>query len=418
MRVLKIVESRPTELALNERDAASLRSLGQQFASASTWWGAGEESDEAPPRSVIQVNPAGTERYLVTIMNMVGVIRLPEAQLEVTPKIPEAHFIFLAERATLSPRIATSEVGVESDTNFVELLALWFLGAVEGLLRRGLRPDYFTFEDELPAVRGHLKAMQTTLAVMQGRPVAHCTFEELSEDAPLNRVLRSACQRLATNQTLRPSTRTRARRATFRIQCTAMRPADLLVRVDRTSGAYKRAVSLAHLIHRGMGVSLRLGVQSGTAFLIRTPELIEEGLRNVVARALPEVSVGKRPEPISTTGLTMNPDLVFNGSDAVGDIKYRTFGADWRRNDLYQVVAFAAAFRTKNSVLLGFLQHAASSIPQRVRVGDIHVQPIGWCADASISPEESEQMLRIELKRWWSVVRRRAPLDLSASLLV
>lgn len=417
MRALKIIESRPTELVLSEQDAASLRSLGQQFASASTWWGAAEESDEASPRSVIQVNPAGGENYLVIVMNMVGVIRLPEVQLEVTPKIPESHFLHLAERATLSPRIATSEVGVQADTSFVEVLALWFLQAIEGLLRRGLRPDYFAFEDELSAVRGHLKAVETTLAIMQGRPVAHCTFEELSEDAPLNRVLKAACQRLATNQALRHSTRTRARRASFRIQCTAMRPADLLVRVDRTSGNYKRAVSLAHLIHRSLGVSLRLGVRSGTAFLIRTPELIEEGLRNVVSHALPGVSVEKRSEPISTAGLTMNPDLVFNGSFAIGDIKYRTLGPDWRRSDLYQVVAFAAAFRTKHSVVLGFSQQVASKVPQRVQVGDVHVQPIGWCADASISPAESELMLHTELQRWWSTIPCRIPHDLRVGLL-
>ena len=417
MRALKIVESRPTELVLSAQDAASLRNLGQQFASTSTWWGANEGNDEALTRSVIQLTPAGPESYWVTVMNMVGVIRLPDAQLEVTPKIPEPHFLRLAERATLSPRTNSSQVSIEADAGFAEVLALWFLEDVEVLLRRGLRPDYLSFDDELPAVRGRLKAVQTTLAIMQGQPVAHCSFEELSEDAPLNRVLKAACQRLASNQTLRHSTRTRARRASFRFQCTAMRPADLLVQVDRMSGAYKSAVSLAKLILRSLGVSLRLGVQSGTAFLIRTPELIEEGLRNIVSRALPGVSVDKQATPISKTGLTMNPDLVFNGGCAVGDIKYRTLGPDWRRNDLYQVVAFAAAFRTKHSVLLGFSQHVASNIPQRVQVGDVHVQPVAWCADADVSPAESERMLHVELQRWWSAVSYRAPLVLGASLL-
>jgi 5-methylcytosine-specific restriction endonuclease McrBC regulatory subunit McrC len=196
-----------------------------------------------------------------------------------------------------------------------------------------------------------------------------------------------------------------------------MRPADLLVRADRTSGVYKAAVSLAHLILNSLGISLRLGAQSGTAFLIRTPELIEQGLRNVVSRVLPGVSVDKRSKPISKTGLTMNPDLVFNGGCAVGDIKYRTLGPDWQRNDLYQAVAFAAAFKAKYSVLLGFSQHAASNIPQRVQVGDVHVQPVAWCADANVAPAESERMLHVELQRWWSAMSCRAPLVLNASLL-
>lgn len=410
MRALKIVESRPTELVLSAQDAASLGSLGQQFASASTWWGAKEENDEALPRSVIQLTPAGPETYWVTVMNMVGVIRLPDAQLEVTPKIPEPHFLYLAELATLSPRTNSSEVRVEADASFAEVLALWFLEDVEGLIRRGLRPDYLAFDDELPAVRGHLKALETTVAIMQGQPVAHCIFEELSEDAPLNRVLKAACQRLASNQTLRHSTRARARRASFRFRCTAMRPADLLVHVDRMSGAYKSAVSLASLILRSLGVSLRLGVQSGIAFLIRTPELIEEGLRNIVSRAMPGVSVNQQSTPISKTGLTMNPDLVFNEGCAVGDIKYRTLGPDWRRNDLYQAVAFAAAFRTTHSVLLGFSGHATSKIPQRVQVGEVHVQPVAWCADADVSPAKSERMLQVELQRWWSAINCPAPI--------
>lgn len=415
MRSIRFVESRPSELTLNAEEAATLRSLGQQFASTSSWWGVAEDSDEPSARTVIQVAPVRENIHRVTVMNMVGVIRLANLQLEVGPKIAEAHFLHLARQASRAPRTSSTEVAIQAGSHFADVLAGWFLDATERLLRRGLRPDYLEFEEELPAVRGHLMALETALAIVQARPVAHCRFEELSEDAPLNRVIKAACQKLVHTPTLQNSTRTRARRVAYRIECSAMHPTDLLVRVDRASGAYKPAVQLAHLIHRGLAVCLQLGTQVGSAFLIRTPELIEAALRSIVKSALPDVFVTNKGRQLGQTGVKMNPDLVFNGGHAVGDIKYRHFGADWRRSDLYQAVAFATAFRSQHAAVIGFESATASGRPPAVQVGTVHVQPMAWHAEGSNSPEAAEHALQAEIRAWWSAVRLQDSTPISAT---
>ena len=82
-------------------------------------------------------------------------------------------------------------------------------------------------------------------------------------------------------------------------------------------------VPLALLVLAGCGISSTAGKQVGTAFLIRTPDLIEDGMRNMLSELLPEAAITKRRLILGESGLSMNPDLVFGAGSAVGDVKYR-----------------------------------------------------------------------------------------------
>jgi 5-methylcytosine-specific restriction endonuclease McrBC regulatory subunit McrC len=304
----------------------------------------------------------------------------------------------------MAPRAAAARVNVAAGTRFLEVLAQWCTSAAEELLRTGLRKDYRLLSEELSQARGRLLDCETVVEILKGRAVALCEFDELSDNAPLNRVVRAACERLAQMEELSDRTRTRARRVVYRMDGVgALELPDLRVRVDRLSKEYSCVVPLALLVLAGCGISSTAGKQVGTAFLIRTPELIEDGMRNILTRLLPEAAITKRRVILGDSGLSMNPDLVFGAGSAVGDVKYRYLSADWNRADLNQSVAFATAFRCTRCVVVAFARDATSSLPKPVPVGPVSAACVGWIASESTEPAESFRRLGDSVRNWWAV---------------
>ncbi|OYT98011.1 MAG: hypothetical protein CFE40_14110 [Burkholderiales bacterium PBB1] len=413
MRVEHLVESKSSLIQLESGEVDLLRSLGRQLASSRGWWGSQEASaDLISERSIVRVEAVGAMRFLVTVPNMVGVIRLPSVQLHVVPKIPLEHFVHLLGRCELAPRSSSAQVALQSSSALFEVLGRWCLDETERLLRGGLRPDYQSFLEEQSAVRGHLVPCDTMLENLKGRPVAVCAFDELSEDAPLNRVLLGACQRLAQMDMLTKATRTRARAVVYRMTGIGpIQPGDDRAEVDRLAVRYAQAIPLARLILAGSGISLACGNCVGTAFLIRTPELIESGLRAVVAAALEGVSVAPGRLMLAGTHLSMNPDFVIDGGRAVGDIKYKFMESHWHRGDLYQSIAFATSYRARQSLVVGFSSEPSGRLPLSVRAGSVSTSALAWLAGSTVSPAASEARLRSELRSWYDLALSNVPGD-------
>lgn len=395
---LNVVENEPTILDLDAEEAAALRATGKQMASSAGWW-----RDRSVPEkgSVIDVQIAGLDRYQVVFRDVVGVIRLEGHQIEVVPKIPLQHFLYLAARGAVSPRFEHRDVDVAASTRLVDVLAAWFVRAAEELLSRGLRAEYQPHQDELTAARGEILVCDTTMALLRSRPVVHCRYDELSDDAPMNRVVKAACVAMATSTAVPASLSARARRAAARlVDVGPLQPNDVYAQVDRVNNSYARVFPLALLVLQGLGLSSGYGRHRGSAFLIRTPELIEDGMRTVMQDALPDTMVIKRRFLLGNTGLSMNPDVVFGLNEAVGDVKYRYLKNDWNRSDLNQVVAFAAAARCSSALLVGFAADAAMSIPRDVPVGDIRVRCLAWIADAAVSIDENLERFSGAVRSW------------------
>lgn len=401
--LLSATESQPAHFDLSGEEVALLRSLGRELASTRSWWGA---TDEQGGGSVVAVDPLEGSRYRVTFRDVVGVVRLPNRQVHVSPKIPLNHFLHIASRSDLAPRLSTRLVSVDASNGFIEVLARWCLDAAEQLLRGGLRREYKSSIDEVKEIRGRVHECATLVEALQGRLVALCEFEELSDDSPMNRVVRAACERLAKLEVLSDVTRGRARRVAFRMDGVGpLEFADLRVRPDRASRAYARVLPLAFLVLAGCGISASVGQHVGSAFLVRTPELIEDGLRAIVRDALPGVDVVKRRLLLGDSGLSVNPDLLFGNGVAVGDVKYRFLGADWSRSDLNQVVTFATAFHCSYALVLGFARDANAPRPRSVPVGPVRAASLAWVASPGLDPAESSRQLEVQVRRWMRDLR-------------
>lgn len=237
---------------------------------------------------------------------------LGDLQLLVEPKIPREHLLYLFSKSGAVPRLAEDKGWINAGQDLWELIATWYFRATEYVLRRDLVRDYLLRSDELAVVRGSVDGVATARDYYRGKVALHCEFEEMGTDTPLNRVLRAAARVIAQSTDLKWLVRRRAMRVLARMDDIGeLRTSDLRVATDRRTAHYQDALALARHILRGERRTLEHVTQDAWTFLIRTPEMVESGLRQALSERLTgrQVKVGTIALPGTT--ITANPDLVF-----------------------------------------------------------------------------------------------------------
>jgi hypothetical protein len=150
-----------------------------------------------------------------------------------------------------------------------------------------------------------------------------------------------------------------------------------------------------------------VGGRQSQTFLIPTPSLIETGLRNMLSEHIRECERKPRYQMIYPLG-DAKPDLIFRSSNftKVGDVKYKLFdGWGDMRADLYQSVFFAAAYRTHESVILGFTTRKDLEL-SHVEVGEHRVTAILWDASDETDPGRSASQVVKKVSDWLSIEGR------------
>jgi 5-methylcytosine-specific restriction enzyme subunit McrC len=404
MRTETIVETSPAVIALSDDEAHALTAAGRRLAGDKRFWGhqddEASEADHTPAeRTVIRCERVAQEMYRVTVAQAVGIVALPTVQIVVQPKIPLPHFHFLLDHSPTVPRPDVEQAAAEASTELWDLVATWFVTAVERLLRHGLLADYEEQHDELPFLRGTLRSLDTTTAYYQGRVALSCDFDEFGLNGPLNRVLRAATEAVVGTPVLSPNVRRKARRALARLdEVGPLRSSDLRHPLDRRSADYRVPIALAHHVLSATGRTVATGSSLAWTFLIATPAVVEDAIRTILrhglADALPVTSAGLTLTP---SRLRLNPDLVF-GTTATGDVKYSLLSAEWRRSDLYQAVAFATGYRVEHAGVFGF--STAASRPPAVQVGPVALRAFTWDARATTEPSVAAAELVLEARSW------------------
>lgn len=273
--------------------------------------------------------------------------------------------------------------------------------AAEKLVRSGLRQGYVSITSEIEELRGSLHPVETSIRNLQGIASAVCSYDELSFDMPLNRILFEACQIITKLSCVGVDLRQRARRLAFRIGGVGkLQNSDLRSQTDRLTRHYYKSIQLAKLLINGCGVTVSNGSISGTSFLLRTPDIIEDGLRNIIDKGLSETQVKKKKLMIGAEGLSVNPDIVFGQNRAVADVKYKLFKNDWNRPDLNQIITFAAAFKTSKAAVIGFSSDSSEKKPSEVKIGDIWASSFTWDASDQSSPANSSKKLVDDIFKW------------------
>lgn len=228
-----------------------------------------------------------------------------------------------------------------------------------------------------------------------------CEYEEFDVNSPLNRILRHGVRLVLSSPCTNRDLRRRAALLSARLDGVGEFDfSDLRATPDRRTRHYKDAIILAkHLIH-SIGRHLGAGLASAWTFLVPTPALVEDGIREVLKSRLGnQVHIEKRGRQLVGSTMTLNPDLVFDHGREVGDVKYKLLGKDWARADLYQLTTFAEGYGSDRGLLVGF-SPSNKLVPPDVQIGDIHLTVASWPTDRELSPDDAAQQLSEQIRSW------------------
>ena len=397
----QVTESTEALVRLTRDQAHQLRNLSKLLASRRSWWGS--ESVETPKQGeVIRISQSDSDEYRITVRNVVGAISLGDLTLLVEPKIPMDHFVYIASRSLdLESREVDQGTTLGSGLFFHELVARWLVTRSAQILRSGLSTDYEGMQDSLRYVRGRVDPTRTSINFLRGMPVIESEFEERTNNSPENRILKSALNLVNLSgldtEELRYSA-SRLRKALSAVEDAEHN--DLNLPPRSFPPRYRQAVDLAISVIRHSGRNLSGGNRAAGSFLIRTPNLIEDGIHKIIKQAVAPVPVSQGGRVLLPTSLRSNPDILLSRPPKTADVKYKFFGSMWNRADLAQGVFFAESYRSTTGAVIGF-SHGPHRLPD-VPVGRITISPLFWDVAEGTTPQESADRLIRSIETWLS----------------
>lgn len=243
-------------------------------------------------------------RHALRARGVVGILAAGDASLEILPKIDVApgettDHQNAAIRKRLVHMLAVAldlkiDLGVITDLawqreTLLEILIRIFCDKLTEALRKGMPRRYITCEDDLPTLRGQLDITRqfTRHAVNPSRLA--CRFDLLSEDTPLNRIMKAAVLRLA-RLSRRAANQQRLRELAFvyaditDVSVAALRWDQVVI--DRTNRAWQELFAMARLFLQDRYQTTTGGAGQGTAMLFEMNALFEEYVGRLIARAL------------------------------------------------------------------------------------------------------------------------------------
>lgn len=331
------------------------------------------------------------EGLRVRARSWVGVVRLDGVEIRIVPKLAGDHLglVRLLESVSglegLTRLRGVASLQVVGDSLF-DLVALLFVEACEGIIRRGLLAGYLEREEDLPIVRGRILADRQVLERFGLLDRIICRFDELEHDIDENRLL-AATIRIAHRRVRTASVRRRLARvrAVMEPICD---PTKLDVRnvraqiiYDRLNSHYRQAHGLASMVLDALGIEdlLAPGDTRSFTFLLDMNLLFERFVEQLVRRSLANghFSVCSQASHSSIiwnvtahqTYARVRPDTIVESRDGpltrvAIDAKYKLY--DQRpldQSDIYQVFlyAYAMGVRGGQQVPAALIIYPASS---------------------------------------------------------
>lgn len=321
------------------------------------------------------------ETDAVRAQQVVGVLAIPGKTVEVLPKVDGddghvrralVHMIAVAHDL----KVADAELAALATQrhDLLEIVIGLFVQKLSAAVRRGLPRRYIGQEDDLSMLRGRLNVVRqfTQLAV---RPdVLACRYDELSEDTPLNRVLKAAVKRLAgVTRSDANARRLVELAARFEFVGDSAYPLRERVNRDRTNTAFHDLYQWARFFLAGDWQATTGGRAPGFPLLFRMNVLFEEFIGKSLQRTLGEGRVGLKKRCHSAlldAGcrdlFELEPDVLIARRDddrptIVLDTKWKKLETkaqmERRRlgvkeSDVYQLLAYARAYGAERVILL------------------------------------------------------------------
>ncbi len=323
---------------------------------------------ELGPSPAIDVRPTPGDQDVYDLKpgSVVGVVRLPDLTIEITPKISVQQVIFLISYALGQLHVLPTRVDV-GIADLVEAMVRLFHDRVRQATHRGLIQGYQTREEALHVVRGRIRIDEQLRRRFGLAVPIEVRYDEFTPDIEANRLLKAAVHRLARLPPRSPESRRLlgAMRAVFvNVSDVDYRSAELPdLPINPLNAHYQPALALARLILRATTFELAEGQVRAASFLIDMNRVFENfvviALREALGLtvgAFPQGARGHKLHLDSDKQVALEPDISWwenRRCTFVGDVKYkRASGNDARHADLYQVLAYAVAAGLPSALLI------------------------------------------------------------------
>ena len=307
------------------------------------------------------------------VLNHVGVLRTPYGtQLEILPKVHEEKDDAEEARSMLVAMLRRLRwlerfrLGGEALLRarrmpLLEVFLRQFLDEVNHVLKRGLRSDYVTREENIAFLRGKLLVAQNIRRNLIHKHRFYCAFDEFLPDRPENRLIRRALEKVlrltgsATNERL-------ARELLFAFQDVppSRDVAGDFARslCDRSTSHYRAAIAWCRVLLQEEPPVPMPGKAEHISLLFPMERIFEDYVGSLLARTegveeLHKQSTSKCLLEIPKK-FQLKPDFVFLLGDEriVADAKWKRIhpdAGDGKRGvsqgDLYQLYAYAKKYQ-------------------------------------------------------------------------
>ncbi len=321
-----------------------------------------EASTLARSPAGVEVRPSTRPGYFdLRASSIVGTLVLESRPVVIRPKVPVERLLWMLDVVghvwDLGP-----EAPFDEDTDLLSSMQARYAQLLGRALSLGPVREYVATEDDLQTLRGTPDLLNIATRRFGLFPPVRCSFDEFSVDTEVNRLLLAAALVLArwrrTDDARRLEYLASRLEGVREVRYRADRVPE--PRVDRRHAHVVPALRMAQLVLRRASFEFREGRIMAMSFLIDMNRLYEEfvieGLRRVLGLTTKELVA-------HPTGLFLDagrrfrllPDGLWRGRDGrplvVLDAKYKR-GEAAVREDVYQMVAYAAALQLDRAVLL------------------------------------------------------------------
>jgi 5-methylcytosine-specific restriction enzyme subunit McrC len=300
--------------------------------------------------------------YRLTPRGIAGVIAAPNCRLWIRPKLPWDNFARLLDPAKQWIVRAPAAIN-DSPLSLPDFLLERFVYLLRERITGGLHKGYVEQFEELAQIRGGID-LAAQMRSGPGLPQRFaCHFDELSVGVPCNRLVKSIAERLLVSPWLIQHGRSSLEPLLSQFAEIESLPltAEAFAQVlgDPRVADYRPLLELGQILVTASSSSCS---KIGATFLLDMERLFERYVTLGLQRLLVDLDASIVAQPrlmwheqnAGQPELSLRPDLVIRkkGDCSVVDVKWKEFTGRPEREDLHQILAYAAAASARRAILV------------------------------------------------------------------
>lgn len=318
-------------------------------------------------RAHVRLAPTGRpECYRLTPTGHVGTIVAPSCRLVIRPKVPLGNLFYLLDPTGPVP-VAEDRAAADAGTGALDFLAGRLARLLAERAAAGLHRAYTERAAAGPFLQGRLDVAAHLRGGGPRKDRIHCRYEEFTADVPCNQVPKATAQLVLGSPLLGDGVRAALRHALRpfdAVRAVALAPERFAAAAaDRLAEAYRPLLELCRLLADSLKPGEEAGPAPCPAFLLDMERVFEQYVTRGIAEACAGGGDSVAVQPLLTANrpaagqpdIQMRPDVTVERAGkpfAVVDAKWkRGAGSPPVTDDLYQVLAYAAALGTRRAVL-------------------------------------------------------------------